>query len=282
MIDVFADPEIAKAEGPDNTFVINESPPPEGTASRCLYWKRDGDPLITEMGVAANYVSQSQIGCGPSAYRPRVAMSFGEDGTPVHEDLILWGCQVSETTAGYPYAGACLTGPLTAANIGIRQDRFCDARVLLPPAYHITRKSPDRTLAIIPGPGDYGLYIYTKQLADKGFIVPRKLTPSRELCSIIANVSLLVTSSLTAYIMAEVLGTPVWPFSYVDLGFLNRLRDYTEGTGREMPEHLDFTQSVRLNRMPSTPKPKFDIEYLLDTSPFPVANRKAIEAYYAV
>lgn len=278
MIDLFGEPQTKPFEGKEITVTLNARELDPHT--QLMY--SGFEPMTDLMFMVASRLSEPKVAYSYNKDDRVAVLSYGELGRATPGPHTLWGCQVFEPANSGTVIPACVTGPLTCEKLGIpARENYFDARAMLPWAFGIRRGQPDGTALLVPGPLDEPkLAPHYETLRSSGFKILPSGTGLRETCLAMSTANFVVTSSVTAYIMAEAMGVPCTAFWYFDQTVPNRLNDYVLGTKRELPEILDFNRSVRISVMPHQPKPAFALDYALDTCPFSIMDGEPLRRYF--
>ena len=160
-----------------------------------------------------------------------------------------------------------------------------DARLLIPWAFDIKRKDElVHNFCLIPGSQDSSLLQVKDRLEANGITVVDPTSPIEKQLETMSASALVLTSSMTHFIIADGLKIPVHPFfsrgNSSSLG--NLLSDYYSGSGRVAAPVLDFSKSISVNSMPEMPGKIYDINRALSSCPLEISSEtvKSIKEYF--
>ncbi len=259
MIDIFKDPVVERIAGTEVKFFVNGTPP---APKANFIYQNDNIVSMSTMAMA-NRMAQDIVKSHVLTDGPAVLMSSGDNGPLPVGNFILWGCQVFEKTEA-KYEIRALTGPISYENMGLPSGFMFDSRILFPWCMRHKREDAQFQVGMIPGKGDMRFVQLANELELKGIRVISPEAHLRTQLGIIAASKLVVTSSISAYIMADSFNVPVYMFHTGDnYGELRvKLEDYFAGLERKCPDMLDFGSHISISSYPDTQAVSKD--YLLE------------------
>lgn len=275
MIDIFKSPVIRTEDHTEVHFTVGDDITAARHSGNFIYAGNDIVSLSTmnlANRVSVDVVKSSVLTSGASAI-----MSLGETTRLPDAPAILWGCQIGSPLVDSRHDIRALTGPVSYKNLGLAPGFMFDSRVLFSWCFRTKRSKPAFRIGMIPGFQDTAFLDMTDELIKNGIVIRRPDSHILTQLDLISQSSLFLTSSLSAYIMADTIGVPVFFFHRGHDYETKRaiLEDYFSGMERETPDILDFSRSMSVSSFPKTDSVSKDyvldkIRQYLDISPFAI------------
>ena len=261
MIDIFKEPVVEHVSEKKVTFTVNGRRSENKTGF--IYTANDVFSMSTMS--LANKLSNGTIKSSILTSGNSFVMSAGDTTDIPEKDVVLFGCQVYDRKLGSRVIRA-LTGNKSYENVGLEPGFTFDSRILLPWCMEKSRSYTKYDVVLIPRAGrDTEKFRNLHgSLASKGVVVARPDSHILIQLDLISSSKLVVTSSLSVYILADAMNVPVYMFhtgeNYNERSF--ELEDYFSCFERKTPELLDFSRKIAISSMPETQS--ISKEYLLD------------------
>ena len=272
MIDISKEPVIEQIPGRSFEFTVNWR---SGTKDY-KYVSSSNDIFSMYSEVLAGKLSTSSIKSSVLSGGSGVVMTFGEHKHGISGRQTLWGCE-APNNMNPDFEIRSMTGEISFRKVGLTPGIMFDSRILLPWCLDIKRSKTEFDICLIPSYKDIRFLEIKNKLESNGMHVLNPNSHIRTHAHIISLSGVIITSSLSDFIIADAMGVPAYMFhtgdNYNEIH--ERLSDYYSAFSLNCPEILDFSSSISTKSLPqnmyvSVSDVKDKLHQYLSVSPFPI------------